>query len=325
MIIPKQLIIETTSRCNLSCRFCPNTVLGEKGRDMDIDFFESIVERINFKTVVIPWMNGEPLLHPHYTQMIKYLTSRKLPCYITTNGMIWNEDLFNHITDPTSCYQLIFSLDGLLDSESSSIEKARPGSNRKKIKEHILKLIDLRDRKKSNLTVATKLCQRGQDWEEVESYIDFWLREGVDYVCIGRNLTDDNTPGMRTSPCQYFDNNFMVIRADGRLVACAYNDAVVNRGALPLGYLDSTTPLLEVYNNEAYQSLRDSQNRGEYPGPCKTCGFAYTGQGMTGVVKLRNKALLQSPIYFHKDYYNEFFSLTKRWKDESYYSRGAVL
>ncbi len=327
MIVPKQIILEVTSMCNLKCRFCPNTILGERGVHMDWDYFVSVIDRIvaeRLPSVVIPWMNGEPLLHPRYEEMVRYITDHSLRCYITTNGMLWNEDLFQHITGPTSCYQLIFSLDGLLDEESESVEKARPGSNRKSIGENIRRMIALRNSKGSHLHVAVKLCQRGQDWEEVERYIDFWLREGADYVCIGRQLTDDHTPGMRTSFCQYFDNNFMVIRADGRLVACAYNDAVVNHGALPLGLLDETTPLLEVYNNVFYAALREAQLAHRWPGPCRTCGFAYTGQGMTGTVQLRDQRLLQSPIYFHKDYYNEFYSLKKNWKPRDYYTHGAT-
>jgi radical SAM protein with 4Fe4S-binding SPASM domain len=322
MIIPKQIILETTSRCNLRCRYCPS--LDRPGRDMDWDLFKSIIDRINFPTVVIPWMNGEPLMRKDYSEIVKYISSKSLSQYVTTNGTIWNEDFFHHITGQLStCYQLIFSLDGLLDN-SPSIEAARPGSNRSLIGQNIFRLLGLKKSRNSSLRIATKICMRGQDWEEIERYIDFWLKKGVDYVCVGRNLTDDNTPGMRTSPCQYFDNNFMVIRADGELVACAYNEAVVNKHALPLGKVEANNiPLLDIYNNEAYTSLRESQNKGTYSGPCRTCGFAYTGMGFTGEVHLRDPKLLQDTIFFHQDYYNMFFSLKKDWKPSSYYERNS--
>jgi radical SAM protein with 4Fe4S-binding SPASM domain len=287
---------------------------------MDWDLFKSIIDRINFPTVVIPWMNGEPLMRKDYSEIVKYISSKSLSQYVTTNGTIWNEDFFHHITGQLStCYQLIFSLDGLLDN-SPSIEAARPGSNRSLIGQNIFRLLGLKKSRNSSLRIATKICMRGQDWEEIERYIDFWLKAGVDYVCVGRNLTDDNTPGMRTSPCQYFDNNFMVIRADGELVACAYNEAVVNKHALPLGKVEAdNTPLLDIYNNEAYTMLRESQNKGTYPGPCRTCGFAYTGMGMRGKVRLRNPQLLQDELFFGMDYYNIFMSKVDFHKDSLYY------
>ncbi len=317
--IPKQIILESTSRCNLRCRYCPS--LSAPKADMSWELFKSIVDRVDFPTTLIPWMNGEPLLLDDYAQRIEYISIQGIPQYVTTNGMIWNEDFFQHITGPDStCYQLIFSLDGLPSEESSSIEKARPGSHRDVILGNIDRLLELKKSKASGLNVATKICQRGQDWEEIERYVSYWLQRGVDYVCVGKDLTDDMTPGMRFAPCQYPDSNFMVIRADGRLVLCAYNDRIVNKDAYPLGYVrEDSESILDIYNNSTYTRFREDQNLGHYNEVCRSCGFAYTGSGFTGQVRFRDKSLIQAPIFYHRDYYNEFFSLRESLKPATYY------
>ena len=323
MIEPKQVIIEVTSRCNLKCKYCPTLEKGAPAHDMDLDFFKSIVDRITLEmpdTTVIPWMNGEPLLNPNYYEMIKYITDRKLRAYITTNATIWENDFFHHITDKNSIYQLIFSLDGL--PNTGSIEKARPGMNESIVLSNIHRFLRLKNSKKKNIDLGIKLCRRGQDWGEAEDYIKYWLNtRGIDFVCVGDALVDDEG-GIRTKPCQYPDNNFMVIRWDGSVVFCAYNLTMTNNPDYAVGKLDSKESLLSFYNNKKFDNFRRLQNMGVYHPPCNKCGFAYTGIGYEGKIKFRN---WNKTIYHSKDYYNGFYSLKKKRKNKSYYSPGGKL
>ena len=287
---------------------------------MDLGYFKSVIDRIHFPVVVIPWLNGEALLNPNYFEMVRYITERGHRTYLTTNGHFWNDELFEHITDDTSCYQIIVSIDGL--PGSPSITAARPGSRPEKVLDTIDRLLELKRKKHSKLDIAVKLVERGQDWEEIERYVAYWLRRGVDYVCVGRMLDTETVEPMRMHPCQYYDNNFMVIRHDGELVLCAYNERVVNHGENPLFMLDSKRPLLDAYNDKRYQKYRRNQHRGVYDGPCANCGYAYTGHGFAGKVMFRNPGLIQEELFYHQDHYNAFFSLVDRRKPDNYYQRG---
>ncbi|MHA2069050.1 MAG: SPASM domain-containing protein, partial [Candidatus Thorarchaeota archaeon] len=120
-------------------------------------------------------------------------------------------------------------------------------------------------------------------------------------------------------PCQYSDDVFMMIRADGTLVLCMYNDSIVNGGANPMGHLNKTDDLLEVYNNEAYTHFRNDQRNGVFQGPCRTCGFAFTGSGFTGEIVFRNEALYSHKVYYHRDYYNHFFSKSRKIRKNTFY------
>jgi radical SAM protein with 4Fe4S-binding SPASM domain len=319
-LIPKQIDIEVSGVCNLKCKYCPSLSPDAKTGYMDFDLFKSIIDRVNFHCTIVPWLNGEPLLHPRYTEIIEYIEEAQLPYYITTNGTIWDDSLFNLLIKSILGYQIIFSLDGLPDPRSRSIELARPGTDREEVLKNIHRFIDLKLANNSKINIAIKICQRGQDYEEIENFIGYWLKTpGVDYVCVGKALINDSNDKMRIFPCQYSENNFMVIKWNGDLVPCAYNDSATNKRPIILGDVRNDIGLLTLYNSEKYQKFR-AQNR--YPffkPPCNTCGFAYTGTGLRGQIMFRDSNILSVPVYYQQDYYNEFFSLTKNWKPDSYY------
>jgi organic radical activating enzyme len=322
MKIPKQVIIETTSKCNLKCKLCPNTALGAKGEHMDYSLFKSIIDRIDFPTVVIPWMNGEPLMNPEFPKMLTYIEKKDLPYYVTTNGTIIRDDFEEVIFDQGSrCYQVIFSLDGL--PFTGTPEAARPGTDIVVVRKNMYDFIKRAKKARPNLTVAVKLCQRGQDYAEIEDYIKYMLIQwGVDYVCIGRDLERLNPVSMRFAPCQYYDNNFMVIRANGDVVLCAYNYDAVNTDRFIMASAANDIPLLELYNNESFRTRRKDQDEGYFLPPCDSCGFAYNGNGFKGTLTSRGD--WNALIYYHQDYYNQFFSLKQDWKNDRYYLPGVV-
>ena len=324
---PKQVILEVTNRCNLKCKFCPNTCNDSfPVGDMTLDMFKGIVDQMAMDfpdAVAIPWMNGEPFMNPDFLEMVRYLSLKKVRFYVTTNLTIWRKDVVEFLlSDKSTCYQLIVSMDGL--EGTGSIGTARPGTDEGMLLKNVNQLLIMKGQMNSEKDVAFKICERGQDWQEIEDYIQYWLGdERVNYVCVGKPLKDENETSMRRHPCQYFDNNFMVIRWDGTLVPCAYNDRVANKLMLSYGRFqpELLDRLLVLYNNQEVSRLRIDQNKGIFHEPCASCAFAYTGHGFGGEVRFR-KDELGKPVYFHQDYYNSFFSLRESVKKAEYYLGG---
>jgi radical SAM protein with 4Fe4S-binding SPASM domain len=325
--IPKQLIIELTNRCNLKCRYCPSVENYGKFPigDMDIDNFRLLIDRATAEfpdTVIIPWMNGEPLMHPRYLEVVRYLNDMKRRYYVTTNATIWREDVFRELFKPGSgCYQLIVSLDGMYGT--GSIAKARPGTDEAVVRSNLDRIMRLHAEMDCAGDLAVKICERGQDHQEIEDYIQWWLQEDeIDFVCVGKALKDENPVSMRLHPCQYFDRNFMVVRWNGTLVPCAYNDHIVNEGYLRYGNVFEYDSLTAAYNNEEITTLRKAQAAGKFPYPCRNCSFAYTGFGFEGTGSFRSDS--EQKIYFHEDYYNKFYSKVQKWKSREYYLRDVL-
>lgn len=316
LLEPRQIDIEVTSKCNLQCKGCPTNLQSGAGEHMDFKLFKSIVDRVNWDCTLVPWLNGEPLLHPRYADMIQYIVKSGHRAYITTNGHYWNEKVFQTITDVNSIYQIIFSLDGIPEDWSRSIELARPGSDRVLVMKNLNKFAKLKAMKGNNIDLAVKICERGQDWEEIENYVGYFLAwPEIDFVIVGKMLDRETEPGSRIYPCRYSDNMFMVIRSDGEVVACSYHPEVHNENYFKFGNVRNDIPLLEIYNNEKMRRFRENQRNGIFEGPCKTCGFAYTGDGFLGHIQFRNEKLKEKyprGVYWHNDYYNQFFSLVNK-------------
>ena len=325
MRIPRQIVVETSLKCNLKCTHCPSVdpSINKYGERvfMDVDFYKSIVDRIvkeKMNTSITGCLNGESLLHPNIYEMFKYTADKKIPFYITTNSSIWHEEVFQLATDDNSCYQIIMSNNGLFTPNSSAIEKCMPGIQRNKSKQNIERFIQLREKKgKENFQIGIKICKRGQDQEELEHIISYWLENGADFVIIGRIL-DDVKNGMRMFPCRHFDDMAMYIRADGNVVPCSFNIHMANEHAMDIGKLNETESLIKFYNKHEYLQLRFKHYTGEFPWPCSECAIAYTGDGVEGELHFRNPKLSQRTIYFHDDYSNTFYSYKPRKTRVSY-------
>lgn len=312
---PKELIIETSDVCNLRCKFCP-TLTGTPSGFMDLEVFKSLVDRIDFPCTLLPWFLGEATLHPEIQEIFKYLNFKNQKYYLTTNGMQWTPAFEEMLSPFSSAYQIIFSLDGLCEDTAL---KARPGTDFFEVLDNIHRFLRRKKEAHSSIDVGIKLCHRGQDWGEVEEFIQRWLQEeGINYVAVGRALTEINEESMRQYYCKYIDN-FMIIRMNGDLVPCCYHGGAVNDHLLPLGnVLEDSLPLSHYFNSKEYIQLREAHETAKYPSPCDKCGFAYTGSGFRGEITFRSGGFR---CHFHQDFYNSFFSLTPPSKPDSEYTR----
>jgi organic radical activating enzyme len=321
--IPKFLILESTDCCNLRCKGCYSTQSDFPKGFMDLDFYKSMVDSaakdgLQDKTIIMTWANGEPMLHPKLLDMLQYTTSKGFKTYVTTNGMIWNEEIFHFMLTEPNYYQHIFSLDGLWNR--GNVAKARPGSDEERIRRTIEGFLAMKTRLNSNLDVLVKIVERGQDFAEIEAYIDYWLRqEGIDCVVVGKMLNTFDTEGMRLFPCQYPDETFMLVRWDRTPTLCMYNPHMMNEQMRPMRKIEKGESILEYFNSEVYAQFHEDQERGIFRPPCNTCGIAYTGTGWRGQMHFRDPALTQQTIYTGVDYYNSTFSLVDKPRPASWY------
>lgn len=304
MRTPRQIAIEVTNKCNLKCAECPQHAWTKDKvypvGNMNFDLFKWIIDGINFETRIALWLDGEPLVHPKYFDMVDYIdTYTDIPWTITTNGMLLDESVIERLLASRNLYQVIFSVDGFYDE---TMETIRPGANLSYIKGAAERL-----KGHGNFTVGAKLTEKGQDYQEIEDFILYWT-DKVDYAIVGKNLGKINKESLRRYPCRYFDDMLMEIRWDGRLIPCSYNLEAALGNKIDLGYVQDSPNVLEAYNNEGYRRLRKLHYDGRFPDPCKYCGFAYTGDGFQGTLSPRNSGETQRPLFYHEDYYNRFYS-----------------
>ncbi|MDO8444563.1 MAG: SPASM domain-containing protein [Deltaproteobacteria bacterium] len=107
----RQVYIEITNRCNLTCSFCPRT--GRPLADMEPALFARIAEEVKPLTEqVYLHVMGEPLMHPNFSDLIQICAYKALPVAITTNGSMLNTDSAKSLLVPI-VRRINISLDAL--------------------------------------------------------------------------------------------------------------------------------------------------------------------------------------------------------------------
>jgi MoaA/NifB/PqqE/SkfB family radical SAM enzyme len=90
--LPRELYIESTSRCNETCDQCPRTHLGrEPDRDITLAEVRHIVEQLPVIERVVLHGLGEPLMNAELPQIVAYLHERGAYTLFNSNALLLNE------------------------------------------------------------------------------------------------------------------------------------------------------------------------------------------------------------------------------------------
>ena len=90
--LPRELYIESTTRCNEKCDQCPRTHLGrEADRDISLAEVRHIAEQFPALDRVVLHGLGEPLLNPELPAIVAYLRSRGAYVLFNSNALLLNE------------------------------------------------------------------------------------------------------------------------------------------------------------------------------------------------------------------------------------------
>ncbi|HEX6540694.1 MAG TPA: radical SAM protein [Ktedonobacterales bacterium] len=110
--LPRELYIESTTRCNEFCDQCPRTHLGrEEDRDITPDEVQRIVAQLpDLERVVLHGL-GEPLLNARLPEIIALLRERNIWVLFNSNALLLNERRGGALI-AASLSELRISLDG---------------------------------------------------------------------------------------------------------------------------------------------------------------------------------------------------------------------
>ncbi len=92
------IFVEITSRCDMSCKFCPYPVLKRKKQDMPHDYVIKILNEIQNKNKDITFhVLGEPLLNKNFFKYAKLCDEKNINYWLVTNGLHLSDDNLNRI------------------------------------------------------------------------------------------------------------------------------------------------------------------------------------------------------------------------------------
>lgn len=279
---PLRLNIEPTNYCNLSCSMCPRELNRSLGY-MDINVFQKIIdESILYGKRLIITINkdGEPLLHPELSHMVKYAKDKKAAYKINfyTNGIL--------LTEEKSLELIKSGLDTLhISIDAFTKETYRKIKNSQKlevVEENVKRLVVLKKRLQSKTPlVVVKIIQTPDTQNEIKPFVHKW-KDIADFIEIGEyhnwdgtisssNLSNTNelSNGSNRYPCTFLWYN-PVILWDGMVTTCC----VDYQGKGIIGDLKENT-LAEIWQGNILQKLRRAHLEGRYDEIplCNKCDF----------------------------------------------------
>lgn len=236
---PWTMFIEPTNTCNFRCSYCPtgDTALlkkvGRKNKLMDFGLFTKIVDEMkafpNRLRMVNLYKDGESLIHPRFTDMVRYLKDANVTekIWVKTNGSLltpeYNERLVNSGLDMIGISVQHVHAQGFFDISGVKIDY-------EKYRENILDLYTRRDR----VGVSIKIADVGlSDTDKERFFNDFSDR--CDFITIeglhgwsasehkdwklGTNNDFDGTPRKAKIACPLV-MYMLTVNSNGKISIC---------------------------------------------------------------------------------------------------------
>ena len=141
------LQIGVSSRCTHSCAMCPRTVFRDRwtSADMTLETYERIAE--NFSNVRNVYLSGwgEPLLNPHFPEMVRLAKEAGCTAGFTTNGARLDDETIGQLIDDRVD---LVSL-SLAGATAPTHDSRRTGSRFNEVVEKLERLQELKKRRRS--------------------------------------------------------------------------------------------------------------------------------------------------------------------------------
>lgn len=172
--------IEPTTSCNLRCTECPTgtqSLTRPKG-NLKTEDFTKILDRLSPELLYLTlYFQGEPLLNPHFTEMVSLARNRGVFVATSTNGHFLDSEKSAEIVQ-SGLNHLIISVDGL---DQTTYEKYRVNGNLSKVLQGIEILLAARSAAKSRLPfIEIQFIVMRHNEHQMPQMKEFASRTGID-------------------------------------------------------------------------------------------------------------------------------------------------
>ncbi len=294
----RKLYIESTSRCNLSCKMCfRNFWIDEDLGDMSDEVFGKTLDYLKShacETVFFGGM-GEPLFHKNICDMIKQISGYVKNTELITNATLLDLKMSENLIE-SGLNTLWISMDGFSEK---SYEKIRLGGRFRIITEHIKSFNKARYGKNVKLGITFVVME---DNEEELKYINSFSDEfGVDFFNISHAIPGDAKNSARDfyekkilvgkmrrfsdefhekpkDTCPFIEDGACFIKWNGDVLPCMQ---LLHSSKTYMFDVERTvyshsfgnincTPLIDIYKSREYKDFRNNVLCFDFPA-CTVC------------------------------------------------------
>jgi uncharacterized Fe-S cluster-containing radical SAM superfamily protein len=288
------ICIETTSLCNLDCRFCAYPKKQSPKTTMRRELFESCVAQavdLGYRRVELTPCTGDVFMDRGLFGKLHFLEAHpQIASYsFTTNFTIPDRDDIQELMRLKKLADVCISVYG---HDAASFRAITQSTDKvfRRLVDNLEFLLQKRGQWKFPLTLSVHPCRRSLRGvsNELTRLLDQFSKAGIPvkihkgvYNNWGGYVTEQDVRGLAidvVSPTEIYKNGACVrlmtavqIMATGIVNGCACRDV---DATLRLGDV-TQTPLRDIISsrNPTYMSLIDDQQRGEFQPVCRSCDF----------------------------------------------------
>lgn len=284
--------IEPTTSCNLRCPECPTGMqsLSRPKGIMNLKAFREIVDKLSPDLIYLTlYFQGEPMLNPHFTEMVQAARKRNIFVATSTNGHYMNDKNVEQLIK-SDLSHLIISLDGF---DQQTYEKYRVNGDFQTVIDGIERLVAAKialgskspfielqflvmrhnEHQMQQMREYARQCGVNKLSFKTAQIYNFNAESSIIPTIKGKSRYTHNSDGSWMiakkvrNRCHRIWTS-MVITWDGKVVPCCYDkDADYQTGNL----FDKS--LSEIWKNQHYSAFRKKvlKNRSETE-ICRNCG-----------------------------------------------------
>jgi len=272
---PVYLLVEPVSYCNLKCSMCfqvdktftRKPYLGH----IDLGLFRKVIDEAvdgGCKALTMA-SRGEPLLHPKFSELLKYVNGKFFDLKLNTNAMLLSDEKARHILE-NEVTELVFSVDSYKKDE---YERIRKMGNFERVVSNIRRFHEIRSKEYPGSKCRTRVSgvKIAPDFD-TNGFVDFWKAIVDNVACVpveNRWDTYNNKPSGRHSPCPILWER-MYVWFDGVVNPCD----VDYKSCLTTGDVTKLS-LKDIWLGKEYSQLREdhTKNKRLSRTPCDRCPF----------------------------------------------------
>ncbi|HYD94885.1 MAG TPA: radical SAM protein [Noviherbaspirillum sp.] len=206
--LPRYVQIEPVGQCNLRCRMCPiqfraDGAPGQPRAFMDLEVYRRLVDQFPDMEELQLQGLGEPLLHPHFFDMVRYAAQRGVRVSTNTNLTVLSE----HGADEcvaSGLHTLHISLDG---ATAATYQAIRIRARFERVLRNLRRLTAARARLQSSLPhLRLVAVVMRENLEELPQLVQLAHAEGIDTVFVQHLCHDfgESTLPERYAPMRDF-------------------------------------------------------------------------------------------------------------------------
>ena len=249
---PFEIAIGITNRCNLDCAFCPNKYSRMPRGDISLDLIDHLLEQVApYVDMVDLSFDGEPFLHPAWDKCVEACHRRNVRAILQTNCLLLDEPVVHKIFQA--------GLDGIILSIDAATQETyyrlKPGGNYQKVIGNVERFLSFARGNPRRPHVTLQFVRSPENAHEERDFVRQWRGKGADYIRIKPMFNFSGSVGDKylrreMKPCILLWTS-LSIHWNGTIPLCCMEI----EGRQPMG--DATIkPLLEIVDNEAFQSMR---------------------------------------------------------------------